>query len=144
MKTGCHDLKLQKSRGKWYLVRKANSTWRKLNLGWNSYDIVRSYWSTRPTHSHSRQWSLFSHVVSVRPSVRLFLFFKSLQKNYWWVWPRGSLWNTCLVMGLCQVVWTIVQILGDCEINRQKYKIWLYKMQRIQRWTCFNKANSWT
>ena len=28
-------------------------------------------WSTRPTHSHGRLWSLFSHMLSVRPSIRL-------------------------------------------------------------------------
>ena len=27
------------------------------------------FWSTRPTHSHGRYWSLFSNMLSVRPSV---------------------------------------------------------------------------
>ena len=35
-------------------------------------------WSTRPIHSHGRKWSLFSHVLSVRPSQR----FKISQNNF--------------------------------------------------------------
>ena len=62
------------------------------------------FWSMRPTHTHGREWSLFSHVVSVRPTVRQYVpTFKNLAKqnfqvrkkwSLWaglWVWPSGSL-----------------------------------------------------
>ena len=37
-----------------------------------------SSWSTRPTHSHDLRWSLFLHVLSVRP----FPLFKISQNNF--------------------------------------------------------------
>ena len=61
------------------------------------------FWSTRPTHSHGRYWSLFSHEVSVRPGVRpspLFIIKQNKTTFKWefcllllglWVWPMGSL-----------------------------------------------------
>ena len=42
------------------------------------------FWSTRPTHSHGRKGSVFSHMLSVRPSIRpspLFKFRKTKQQK---------------------------------------------------------------
>ena len=61
------------------------------------------YWSTRPTHGHGQEWSLFSHMLSgcpfVLPSVRPSQIFKIKQNslpvglwagrvNHWWLLSR--------------------------------------------------------